>query len=115
MSENVNTPTNENLGTVDTIESMPAPETMNYEETVTMTSAFVNDVVAALGELSYAETHEIIDFVRGSKNPIPINLANQLISRLASFPWKIVNNVMHNIEINQSSYFVLNTPTSQEA
>jgi hypothetical protein len=46
MSENVNTPTNENLGTIDTIESMPAPETMNYEETVTMTSAFVNDVVA---------------------------------------------------------------------
>ena len=111
MSENVNTPINENLGT---IENMPVPETMSYEQTLQLTNAFVNDVTTVLGELAYAETHQIIDFVHNNRNALPISLANQLINQLASFPWKVVKDIMHNINTNQSAYFVLNETTQEQ-
>lgn len=113
MSENVNTPTNEDLGTVDTHVSMPAPETMNYEQTLQLTDVFVNDVTNALGELAYAETHQIIDFVHNNRTNLPISLANQLINQLASFPWKVVKDVMYNINTNQAAYFILNENTQE--
>ena len=112
MSENVNeTVANENLGTMD---NMPAPQTMNYEQTLQLTDAFVNDVTTVLGELAYAETHNIIDFVHNNRNGLPVSLANQLINQLASFPRKVVKDVMHNINTNQSAYFVLNETTQEQ-
>lgn len=92
---------------------MPAPQTMNYEQLVKLTDKFVEDVVNSLGELAYAETHVIIDFIKNNKEGMPINMANQLLNKLATFPYNVINGVMHNIEIDQSLYFVLETPTQQ--
>ena len=92
---------------------MPAPQTMNYEQKVKLTDKFIDDVVNSLGELAYAETHEVIDFVKNNKDGMPINLANQLLNKLATYPYNVISGVMHNIEIDQSLYFVLETPTQQ--
>lgn len=93
---------------------MPTPQTMNYEQKVKLTDKFVDDVVNSLGELAYAETHEVIDFVKNNKDGLPINLANQLLNKLATYPYNVINSVMHNIETDQTLYFVLETPVQQE-
>ena len=89
------------------VDDMPVPQTMDYEQKVYFSDKFVEDVVNSLGELAYAETHQIIDFVKDNKDGVPINLTNQLLNQLATFPYNVVNGLMHNIENNQNLYFTL--------
>lgn len=90
-----------------TQEMQPKPETMVYEDKIKLTDLFEKDVIDALGNYSYAETNEIITFIKNNKEGAPVNLVNQVINRLSSFPWKSVNGVMYNIKNAQSKYFVL--------
>ena len=89
-------------------ETQPAPQTMNYEQSLIVSDKFVDDVIAALGDFAYVETHELIDFVRYNKGKaVPINLLNEYINKLATFPWRAVNGVMYNINNKQEDYFTL--------
>lgn len=99
---------------VNDVDVQPAPETLSYEQQVVFSDKFVEDVINALGDFSYAETHQVIEFVQNNKNGAPINLVNELLNRLASFPWKVVNGIMGVVNTNQEVYFtLLNNGTSQ--
>lgn len=112
MSENVSN-VNETKSEVVSNDVQAVPETMNYEQMVAFTDKFVDDLILSLQEFAYSETHEVIDVVRNNKNSMPISLANQVLARVASFPWRAVNVLMTNVNTNQDEYVVLlNPPTS---
>ena len=104
MSENVNN-LNEVTNEV-TNEVQPVPETMNYEQVVSFTDKFVNDLIESLQDFSYAETHQLINVVKDNRNGVPISVANEILGRVASFPWRAVNGLMNNINSKQDEYFV---------
>lgn len=89
-------------------EDQPVPNTTNYDVTVDTTDKFVNEVISSLGEFSYAETNNLLSFIQQSRTNVPINIMNDVLSRIASFPWKAVNGVMSNIATHQDEYFIIN-------
>lgn len=99
---------NENVQEAAVIENMPQPETMNYEQTVKLSDNFVNDMHLALDGFSYVEVSEIFKAVDQFKDAMPINLANEIIRRIASFPYSAVKDFMHVIETDQARYLSLN-------
>lgn len=107
--ENVNTNVNE----AKAVESMPAPQTMNYEQTVKLSDDFVNDMHKALDGFSYVEVSEIFKAVDQLKDAMPINVANEIIRRIASFPYTNVKDFMSTIETDQARYLSLNTPQNE--
>ena len=99
---------NEQVEQPQVVETQPAPQTMNYDQALIVSDKFVDDVIACLGDFAYVETHEIIDFVRYNKGKaVPINLLNEFINKLATFPWRAVNVIMYNINNKQEEYFTL--------
>lgn len=103
---------NESNENVEATETQPTPNTTNYDVTINTTDKFVDDVISCLGEFSYSETNQIISFVQSSRVNVPINLINEILSRIASFPWKAVNGLMANIANKQDEYFVINNPNA---
>ena len=119
MKKNNTNETVENVATIDNLNEtqgvedvQPVPNTTNYDVTVNTTDKFVNEVIASLGEFSYSETNQIISFVQTSRVNVPINIINEILSRIASFPWKAVNGLMGNIANKQDDYFVINNPNA---
>lgn len=88
--------------------TMPAPKTMNYEQTVKFTDEFVRDMTNALNGFAYNEVAEIFKTVDKFKDAMPINLANEIIQRIASFPYYKVAQFMSVIENDQTRYIQLN-------
>lgn len=113
MNENVNTVEQEVAQMPEP--QMPAPQTMDYDQTVTLTDKFVADMHAALDGFAYTEVNEIFKAVDQLKNAMPINIANEIIRRIASFPYNKVANFMHSFEADQSKYVVLNPVTNNPA
>lgn len=108
-----NVATIENLNETQGVEDVqPVPNTTNYDVTVNTTDKFVNEVIASLGEYSYAETNEIITIVQTHRNNVPVNIINEILSRISSFPWKGVNGLMSNVANKQDEYFVINIPNA---
>lgn len=89
------------------VAKMPEPETMNYDQTVVFTDDFVKDMYNALDGFAYTEVNEIFKAVDQMKNAMPLNIANEIIRRIASFPYNKVANLMHNLESDQSRYITL--------
>ena len=108
-----NVATIENLNETQGVEDVQSvPNTTNYDVTVNTTDKFVNEVIASLGEYSYAETNEIITIVQTHRNTVPVNIINEILSRISSFPWKGVNGLMSNVANKQDEYFVINIPNA---
>lgn len=95
------------------VESMPRPQTMNYEQSIKLSDAFVNDLHKALDGFSYSEVAEIFKAVDKLKDGMPINVVNEVISRVASFPYKSVKEFMTVIETDQARYLSLNDQQAQ--
>lgn len=111
MEENKNVM---NEGTVvEADATVPAPQTMNYDQTVAFTDAFVADMHTALDGFAYTEVSELFKVVDQMKDKMPINLANEVIRRIASFPYSAVKDFMHNFETNQANYLTVNTPKAE--
>lgn len=104
MTDNVNV--NE---VVENAPQMPVPETMNYEQTVKLSDDFVNDLHAALDGFAYVEVSEIFKAVNQMKDAMPVNIANEILRRVASFPYAKVVNFMRVVETEQNRYISLNT------
>ncbi len=106
MTKKVNT--NENVEETQSMnETMPAPQTINYEQKLKLSDKFVEDMNAALDSIAYVEVKDLFNVVENMRNEIPINILNEVIRRIASFPYKNVKNLMHVVETNQSLYWEL--------
>ena len=101
----------ENLNKNINVDEQPAPNTTTYEVIISTTDKFVNDVINALGEFSYAETHHILSAIQNNRN-MPISSINEILNRIASFPWRAVNSVMTIVSTKQDEYFIVNKPTA---
>lgn len=99
---------NENVQEATVVENMPQPETMNYEQTVKLSDECVNDMHAALDGFSYVEVSKIFNTVDQFRDAMPINLANEVIRAIASFPYSAVKDFMRVIETDQARYLSLN-------
>lgn len=93
---------------------MPQPETMNYDQTLILSDMFVNDMYAALDGFAYVEVSEIFKTVEQLKNNMPINVLNEIVRRIASFPYKNVKNLMNVVETNQGLYWSLSQPQNNK-
>lgn len=91
----------------DEVSQMPEPQTMDYNQVVRLTDDFVVEVHKALDTFAYNEVDSIFKAMDQLKNSMPINIANEIIARIASFPYNRVATFMHNFEENQSKYVVL--------
>lgn len=96
------------------VEQMPAPQTMNYEQTFKLSDKFISDMYAALDSFSYLEVNELFTAVEQLRNNMPINVLNEIIRRIASFPYKNVVNLMKVFETNQGEYWQLINNTTEE-
>jgi hypothetical protein len=101
----------ENLNENINVDEQPAPNTTTYEVIISTTDKFVNDVINALGEFSYAETNQILSAIQNNRN-MPISNINEILNRIASFPWKAVNGVMTIVSTKQDEYFIVNNPAA---
>lgn len=106
---------NENKEMMEAIEQMPAPQTMDYDQTLKVSDKFVSDMYAALDGFSYVEVCEIFKTVEALKNKMPINVLNEIIRRIASFPYKSVRDLMLQVETDQSVYWTLIEPAKTNA
>ena len=97
----------DNKEMMDAIENMPAPQTMNYDQMLVVSDVFVADMYEALDGFAYVEVSEIIKTVEQLKNEMPINVLNEIIRRIASFPYKNVKKLMSVVETDQSKYWSL--------
>lgn len=89
---------------VATNEVAPEPSTVDYGATIKLLPKFKNDVVNALSNYAYVETHQLIKVIEGN-DELPINVVNEIISRISAFPYSGVKNVMNIIETAQNEYF----------
>ena len=101
---------NETKEMMEAIEQMPAPQTMNYDQKLVVSDRFVSDMYTALDSFSYVEVSEIFKTVEALKNEMPINVLNEIIRRIASFPYKNVRDLMLQVETDQSVYWTLIEP-----
>lgn len=95
-------------------EQMPAPQTLNYEQTLRLSDKFVSDMYAALDGFSYVEVNELFTAVEQLRNNMPINVLNEIIRRIGSFPYRNVVNLMKVVETNQGEYWQLVNNTTTE-
>lgn len=95
-------------------EQMPAPQTLNYEQTLRLSDKFVSDMYAALDGFSYVEVNELFTAVEQLRNNMPINVLNEVIRRIGSFPYRNVVNLMKTVETNQGEYWQLVNNTTTE-
>lgn len=114
MSENTNNTLEQEVARMPE-PKMPAPQTMNYDQTVRLTDDFVNDMHNALDTFAYTEVNEIFKAVDQLKDAMPINIANEIIRRIASFPYNRVASFMHSFEADQSKYVILNATVDNQA
>lgn len=103
-----------NTNTEGTVEQMPAPQTMNYEQTLKLSDKFVSDMYAALDGFSYVEVNELFAAVEQLRNNMPINVLNEIIRRIGSFPYRNVVNLMKTVETRQGDYWQLVNNTATE-
>jgi len=96
-----------NTEIMEAMEQMPAPQTMNYDQKLKLSDRFMTDMYAALDSFSYVEVNEIFKTVEALKNEMPINILNEIVRRIASFPYKNVRDLMLQIETDQSVYWAL--------
>lgn len=82
----------------------PAPSTVDYNANVKLSQKFKEDVIGALSEFAYVETHELIKVVEGN-DVLPVNIVNEVIRRISSFPYRAVAPIMRVVETDQSVYF----------
>lgn len=101
----------ENLNRNANVDGQPAPNTTTYGVIVSTTDKFVNDVINALGEFSYTETHKILSIIQNNRN-MPISSINEILNRIASFPWRAVNGIMAIVSTKQEEYFIINKPAA---
>ena len=87
------------------INKMPEPEVINYDVLLKLNDIFIDDLEEALGNYAYVETGEIIKAVNNMKSNMPINMLNEIIRRISSFPYKSVKKIMYNIETRQEMYW----------
>lgn len=113
MNENVNNVVEQEVAQMPE-PKMPAPQTMNYDQTVKLTDAFVADMHMALDGFAYTEVDEIFKAVEQLKDNMPINVANEVIRRIASFPYNKVAPFMHAFEADQTKYVVLNATDNKQ-
>lgn len=106
---------NENKTMNDELEQMPAPQTMNYDQKLKITDKFVADMYASLDSFSYVEVSEIFKTVEALKNEMPINVLNEIVRRIASFPYKNVRDLMLQVETDQSVYWALIEPAKNNS
>lgn len=90
---------------VDNKDVMPEPDTLNYNVKFSLSDAFLSDVEEALQDYAYVEVRDILNTVNSLKNEIPINMLNEVVRRLASFPYKSVKKLMYFIETEQNHYW----------
>ena len=103
-----------NTNTEGTVEQMPAPQTMKYEQTLKLSDKFVSDMYAALDGFSYVEVNELFAAVEQLRNNMPINVLNEIIRRIGSFPYRNVVNLMKTVETRQGDYWQLVNNTATE-
>lgn len=89
------------------IDEMPAPATLNYDVFLTLTDKFVNDSIAALSDYAYVEVNDILNTIINLRNQMPINVLNEIIRRIGTFPYKSVASVMQIIENDQPQYWTV--------
>lgn len=82
----------------------PAPSTVDYNANVKLSQKFKEDVISTLSEFAYVETHELIKVVEGN-DVLPVNIVNEVIRRISSFPYRAVAPIMRIVETEQSVYF----------
>lgn len=82
----------------------PAPQTVDYGTKVKLLPRFKQEVITALSEFAYVETHELIKVIE-TNDELPINIVNEVIRRISTFPYRGVVNVMRVIENEQNAYF----------
>ena len=99
---------------VATNEVAPAPSTVDYNANVKLSDKFRSDVVTALSEFAYVETHELIKVVE-SNEVLPINIVNEVIRRISSFPYRAVAHIMRVVETGQATYFTVEEAAAAES
>lgn len=91
----------------------PVPETVEYGVKVKLLPKFKRDAVAVLSEFAYVETHELIKVIDGN-DELPINVVNEVVRRISSFPYRAVAPVMRVIETEQNQYFEIVNPVDTD-
>jgi hypothetical protein len=87
------------------INDMPPPATLDYDVILKLSDKFVNDSVAALSDYAYVEVSDILNTILNLRDKMPINVLNEIIRRIGSFPYKSVAHVMRIIESDQPQYW----------
>lgn len=90
---------------VDNKDVMPEPDILNYNVKFSLSDVFLSDVEEALQDYAYVEVRDILNTINSLKNEIPINMLNEVVRRLASFPYKSVKKLMYFIETEQNRYW----------
>lgn len=92
----------------------PIPSTVDYNANVRLSQKFKEDVIGALSEFAYVETHELIKVVEGNE-VLPINIVNEVIRRISSFPYRAVAHIMRVVETEQATYFTVEEAAAAES
>lgn len=96
------------------INDMPAPATLDYDVFLKLSDKFVNESVAALSDYAYVEVNDILNTILNLRDQMPINVLNEIIRRIGSFPYKSVAHIMRIIESDQSAYWSVIAPTDNK-
>lgn len=87
----------------------PTPEIVDYSVIVKLTPKFKQDAITTLSEFAYVETHELIKVI-DNNDELHINVVNEIIRRISSFPYRAVAPLMHIVETSQDQYFEIVKP-----
>ena len=90
---------------IDNKDIMPEPDTLNYEVKFVLSDTFISDVEEALQDYAYVEVRDILNTVNALKTAMPINMLNEIVRRLAAFPYKSVKKLMYFIETDKNRYW----------